>query len=400
MRYLTLLLFLIMFELHGQTPQGRLFLHLSGSGASQPYTLRYLDFSTSSLVTVDSGYVTDMIRINNMLYIANNTVYGYNLNSLQLTDSLQNLGASKLEQWNNYMIVTSTTAPHFRVFDINNNYSPVFSLNTNKVPVLPNDICTDSSFAYLVYDTTLQIINMVQQDTLITLQTPHPFAWAGMNFFVLPTINGVYIDVEYATGAPRFSLLKLDQQNMQVDSVFHWEFDHNSIKPVVANDVIYLAHFLSYYNTTTDSLVQAVYNQAFIVEHDPATNLIFKYDPMNNTLSSYINGTYPQTFSIPSFINHALFVPNISTQVKEQDYNTVNIFPNPCSNKLNVEIASNQSIHLKLFDVTGKCILYREGYHNNGVILLRMNDIRGGLYFLEITSGAKKYVKKVFKRSL
>ncbi len=57
----------------------------------------------------------------------------------------------------------------------------------------------------------------------------------------------------------------------------------------------------------------------------------------------------------------------------------INIYPNPAQNYINIETDANIKA-IEIFDLTGKVILHKEGYHAR----LNVSDIIGGVYFLKI----------------
>ena len=399
MKKIIVVLLIISFQSFGQTPQGKLLVHCS---SSTPSKLAYFDFLSATPVIFDTIELTDMIQMNNTLFVADNDVYAYDLVSLQKTDTITGIFANKLEKWNNNLIVLSTAAPYFRVFNITT-HNLIFSLNVSKVPMIPNDVAVSANKAFLVYDSTLQIVDLLIQDTLATLPTPHPFPFGGINYFVFPVLNEIYIDVEYATGAPRFSLLKLDQTNMIVDTVFHHEMDHNSAKPVVSNNIIYLAHFLSFYDVITDSLIIAPYNASFVVDLDPSINILFVYNPLYNTISTYSYNTLIQTYNLPGWLNMALFVPAIPTEINDTRVfrENIRIFPNPFTDALNIE-GNGEGGYLKIsmYDLNGNRLLYSIADSRNEIIKLKTANIRDGIYFLVIENDHNILFRKMVKMKI
>ncbi len=76
------------------------------------------------------------------------------------------------------------------------------------------------------------------------------------------------------------------------------------------------------------------------------------------------------------------------------------IQPNPSSTQFIVKIESEnkERISLKIWDVTGRILEARNGLEANKTIQIG-NSFRPGLYFIEVTQGTKRIVKKLVKQS-
>ncbi len=73
-----------------------------------------------------------------------------------------------------------------------------------------------------------------------------------------------------------------------------------------------------------------------------------------------------------------------------------NVYPNPFNSDMNIVLAlNNESTKANVLDVTGKVIYSQEvnGLQAN----LDLNSLQSGIYFLEISSGDNKSVKKIIK---
>ena len=396
------LLFLFCLPVNCQTPTGKLFVHLTGGGIGNPQTLGYIQYPSTQHIIIDTTSLSDMVFHDNMIYIADGNIYGYDIFTNSITDSILNVDAFGLDIWNDYLVVTSTVAPFFRVYNINNNYSLVFSLDSNKVDNMPADIGILYNRAYLAHQSSLQIVDLNQQDTVITLPTPHPFQWAGYNQFVIVANNDIYIDVEYATGVPRFSLLKLNQQTLTVDSVFHREMEYNPYKPVVGNNLIYVSYFNSHYNITLDTLITATYNYTSAIEFDTVSDCVFVYDMINSNIYYSFGSTTSQTFGLPSYLNKALFVPANITHTPSvcEGNDRFLIYPNPAFDNVNIRFNIQHEVQeLHVYNYRGvllKKISFNQNIKNH---FFNISDFPDGCYFVKAVFSDKFFTKGFLKVS-
>jgi len=77
---------------------------------------------------------------------------------------------------------------------------------------------------------------------------------------------------------------------------------------------------------------------------------------------------------------------------------SVNVFPNPFTNQLNVNITSpdNSNFQLILFDVNGKIIKNCENNNEQNFVFENLSEYASGIYFLKAISTNSKY-DKTFK---
>lgn len=97
-------------------------------------------------------------------------------------------------------------------------------------------------------------------------------------------------------------------------------------------------------------------------------------------------------FSIP--ITGTSIVVGLNDQILR---NELEIYPNPIQNDLHIKVKRNQSLDIKMFDLTGKEVEV-EFSRDNNYYSLSIEAITSGLYFLEISDGKEKLIKKVIKQ--
>ena len=91
----------------------------------------------------------------------------------------------------------------------------------------------------------------------------------------------------------------------------------------------------------------------------------------------------------------------VSTAVDEMSKSAmdVQIYPNPVSERLNVEFKNmvDQTVQVRLVDLTGKTILTREFSNPSNTQRLNLNPVNSGTYMLEVNAGQKRKVFKIVK---
>ncbi|MDI6031855.1 S8 family serine peptidase [Flavobacterium sp. LB2P84] len=85
----------------------------------------------------------------------------------------------------------------------------------------------------------------------------------------------------------------------------------------------------------------------------------------------------------------------------ESDFKSLNVWPNPMNNFVNVSVQSDLSdeIYLEVFDVLGIRQLYKKiDYSNNGFVnSINVDSLKKGLYIFKIKQGKKQSIWKILK---
>lgn len=91
----------------------------------------------------------------------------------------------------------------------------------------------------------------------------------------------------------------------------------------------------------------------------------------------------------------------VSTAVDEMSESAmdVQIYPNPVDDILNVEFKNmvDQTIQVKLVDLTGKTVLRKEFSQPSNAVRLNLNSVSSGSYMLEVRAADKRKVFKIVK---
>ena len=114
---------------------------------------------------------------------------------------------------------------------------------------------------------------------------------------------------------------------------------------------------------------------------------------INESLSFSTNLTFPRNnFTIP--ISGQSVVVGLNDQELN---NTIQVYPNPIQDHMYIRNEGSQEIDIRLLDVGGK-VLDVKFVNQNGSYYLPAKEIASGLYFIEISSGDQRIVKKVVKQ--
>jgi Domain of unknown function (DUF4465)/Secretion system C-terminal sorting domain len=102
----------------------------------------------------------------------------------------------------------------------------------------------------------------------------------------------------------------------------------------------------------------------------------------------------PLFFAIDNFTTTKATFVGLAEQTSEINFN---VYPNPTSNFINIQLSNNieQPLEAKILDISGKTI-YAKSLTQIETDL-NVNFLQSGIYFLELTSGKQKTVKKIVK---
>lgn len=396
----TIYLFFLLIAAEAQNPQGKLFIYEQKSSGSEKDILGCIQYPSLQYSVIDTTELSDMAVYNSSLYIANKNVYIYKISTLTKVDSIVNTDAGNICIWNDKLICSCDKAPYFRVYDILNNHSTDYVIDTPKISQMAMDMVITDDLAFLTIDTTVLIIDLVLKDTLAYIPVNAPLTWAGYSAFLINAMGDVYVDLEYWTGAPRFSFVKVDNINLRTDSVFHVEMNMNVYKPQAANDKIYLTEYPSYYDITTDSLHMSGFYSPYAIEYDSSSGYIFVYDDISNTILCYDDTTIVNTLALTQYLKNALWYPESITSIHSfsDKINLIDLYPVPAHEKINITISESfANIDLVIYDAGGQAILSKKVTLNDKSFYFNISSLVPGLYFIEMESSGRRYSGKFIK---
>ena len=70
-----------------------------------------------------------------------------------------------------------------------------------------------------------------------------------------------------------------------------------------------------------------------------------------------------------------------------------NVYPNPASSTVFVEISSNENAQISIIDLTGRCV--KEVVISNTVSSINIEDVESGVYFISVKQNDNNYVGKL-----
>lgn len=142
------------------------------------------------------------------------------------------------------------------------------------------------------------------------------------------------------------------------------------------------------YDQTTGNLIM-VGNDSFFMDH------LIIFNTSTNTLEE---GFIPDGVSEIVCDNYEFAVNNYVTSVKEiKSNNSISASPNPATTYINISVKeTNQPVTVRLLNVSGQMIL-EESYDNPSEIILDIEEIRPGIYFLNVKNGDRIESIKVSK---
>lgn len=367
-------------------PQGKLFLQ---SGFINNHTLKYIQYPSEQSFFIDSTEIDCMIWAEGKLLVTNDKIYSYELPNFQKNIFINTDNALNIAKSNDFLAVTKANFPYFEVYSFQNK-NLLFSLDSNKISKPIVDLLISSNRAYLLFDKEIAIVDLIAQDTLAIISTEiHPFSFVAYNEYLFEREEKIYIDVELATGVPRFCLLSLDKNTLQLNLVLFKEGIDTPFKPVLADDVVYMSIFPSHYNFSVDSFY-FYQNQPYkyAIDFDKSSKSVFVYSPINQTLNYWYQNTYSNSISITTFVNYNLFVdesPSIIAKAENSNFE-VSIFPNPANKYLNIYFNEKIYIsHISIIDIKGQKISYNVQSITDEFKIDLENYI-DGVYIIEIVT--------------
>jgi len=380
-------------------PQGKLFIH---SGFVSTNELGYIQYPQNQYHAIDSGDLDDMLIVENKLLVCNDKIYIYDISTLTRTDSINTSNSYMLDAANNKLAVTKSQPPYFEMYDLTTK-NLVFSLNTSKVKSMPVDILLDMGRAYLLFETSIEIIDLNLQDTIANIDIFPQFSFPAYSQYLINKDNKVYIDVELATGAPRFSIFSLHKNTLQITQELFTEFVDTPFEPVLAGNKLYMSFFPSCYDIAADTFIYIQNtNMTYPLCFDEVSQTMFLYKPLDFKVNYFNNTIYSSNVAIPTYLNKAVYYNEASAgipshkEISEEIY----IYPNPATNELNIKLPFKAIVkEIRLTAMNGTQTVK----YINSPMSQRKIDISSldeGMYFLEIQFENQLFQTKFIKTGI
>lgn len=324
----------------GQTlPSGKLFLLSPRPAYEGLYVIQY---PALRLDTVEASPITDFSLNEQFLYTARGRSYldsagidQFSLPALEKTDSLRHLPVDQLATWQDYLLLTTGKPPYVSVVDPQHGWSTVFSLDSTKVTSPPADLQTAGDTAFLLLGASVMLVSLSQQDTLGTIATLPPYLNQHMNRYLVQSPGAFWIGVQYATGAIRSSLLRMDKSSLQVSTAYHLEGGDSWYPPVPFQDRVYVYNALSYYEIGTDSLHYTGTLSSIVVAADELSETRFVWEGQMDSIRTEMENGLSSMVHFPGEVRVAAFHPeSVAQGIAFKPREVFQVFPNPTARSI------------------------------------------------------------------
>jgi|DewCreStandDraft_4_1066084.scaffolds.fasta_scaffold96499_1 hypothetical protein len=396
--YSIILIFNTLITFSFAQPQGKLFLQ---TGFVNNNVLQYIQYPDEQFFFIDSTEIDGMIWADNKLIVSNNNIYSYEYPNFNKSIYINTNNALLLSKTDDYLGVSKAYPPYFEVYSFQNK-NLIFSIDTNKISTPINDLLLSSDRAYLLLDNKIAIVSLNTKDTLAIISTDiHPFSFSSYNQYIVEKGDKIFIEVEIATGVPRFCLLSLDKNTLQLNLLFFKEGIDTPFQPILADNIVYMSTFPSHYDILADSFYYySNPSYQYALEYDKSSNSVFVYSPINQTINYFCQNSFSNSLILPSVINYSLFVDEspVSIDNPELIKSDISIFPNPTNKYLNIKSLNQSSFNkISIIDIKGQKIDYNI-QNNLGEYKIDIENFAEGVYIIEIVSDKKisrfKFLKK------
>jgi len=387
-------------------PVGQLYLQ-HGSGANAQ--LAYIDYPAEQYQAIDQVESTDLAASEAYLYAAagphQDAVYVYDRATHQLQQSLQNTQAQWLGLWGEKLVVSSRQAPFLRVYDPNQGYQELFSLLDSTVMNGPaSDLLVTDDRAYVLLGQKLIVVDLDLEDTLAVIATPPPLGNQNFNTSIVNGKDHVFIQVDYATGAIRSSMLKVNKLTLQVETAFHAEGQASYFPPVTVGDSVFVYQDYSHYDLSEDSFyLQITPAQYFfhVLDYDPLSEAFFNYGGV--LVASEIQFQAPNATSqgvAVAGVQHVHFALAGNTSIENDLTHEAHfqLYPNPATDFVQLfSDVNKRPNHIRVLNTKGQVLQTYESYNVAESQQFDVRNLTRGGYFLELQFQDEKVVKPFVK---
>jgi type IX secretion system substrate protein len=106
-------------------------------------------------------------------------------------------------------------------------------------------------------------------------------------------------------------------------------------------------------------------------------------------MQSVINANRPQLKTSTACVT------GIKEEMASDDFS---IYPTPANEKININtgLQNTAGMHINLYNIVGMCVLNRDiQEQNNDLITLDINNIKNGIYFLQLATKQSVVTRKI-----
>lgn len=406
---LTFVLFLFAFcNLSAQSllPKGKLYI----AGYDTFQTLGYIRYPDETWHEIGRQRVYDMVENNQSLLTAGGTIRKYDYATDSLLDSITGHDARALAVWNNQLHVSSGTHPYYRVIDLNTK-TLLWSLDSTKVNYGPINLLTYGSKVYALLNHAIVVVDPITADTLSKDSIPETPFWPGaaINLYLAPLKDKVYVFSDYATGAPRMHISRVDTSTLQPEDVQFIEFLILTNQPVETDDRIYVSFWDMHFDPQVDSVALKPDSSKYLVlEYDPVSEALFLQKGQGGEIFyRKSDSTFSAKITVPVSIWYTQskvlwFADSVSVDVRPpMEPEAISIYPNPAHKQLTITSQQHLIQEISLFNQAGQRVLHNSSLNGTQapgqatVYKLALQDIVPGIYFIRLSTEQGHYTQKV-----
>ena len=139
------------------------------------------------------------------------------------------------------------------------------------------------------------------------------------------------------------------------------------------------------------TVIQIATNPANGIANVTSNNNI-SYSPNNNYAGQDSMEYSICSSQIPTQCSTAKIYFNVVSGIDEIDNSLIKFYPNPAKNILNVSVDVTADVNITIYNTLGK-IVYSEMFNNS--LIVELNKINNGVYFVEIETNGKKSIRKL-----
>ena len=151
-----------------------------------------------------------------------------------------------------------------------------------------------------------------------------------------------------------------------------------------------------------------IVSRAFDSNHDATVSNATRFD-LNTTFAKYdhlytaaIDDKY-LSFEIEAWnqagsyiIDDVTVVESIANSTNDIEAKLFKIYPNPANDFINIETLNNETVGVKIYDITGKYTYEKAGVHSGERIDIQF--LRKGMYVVEVTNNQSTSISKFIKK--
>lgn len=400
------------FSLYAQTPPAG-WLCVQGGPLGIPDQIGLIQFSAGTYYHLDSVAVTDLANgPGKTIMAANDWVRIYDPITRTLVDSITGQNAKLVAIENNHLVVISTVAPYFRVFDNNAGFPLLYSLDSTKVGQSPYDLLIRGDRAYLCHDSSVSVVDLTAQDTLTSIPVPMSMNWPGAHKSLTYFRGDIMVQTDYFTGAPRFSISAIDSATHQVRFIQEAEIGIIRHRPVAADDpffgpnTVFFNNYDDHYDPILDTLVLSSDSINLIAlaspDHDGG---IFVGNTTNMTVHFEINGSSSAPVNLPfnAFTYHgrSVWIEGLPLNIEEEEPENARLLlsPNPATTK--VTLSWDQGFaaeHVKVISMDGKVVYEAALDSQKSKVKIPVENWENGLYLISVHTRDRTLYRRFTKQ--